>query len=80
MTSNTSSAPLCKFDELYSAATVAEGAPSSSDIPDGEYVMVVEFHYVPLDYHEDQLRGLVEPGIFKEKNRIERTDRLGKAL
>ena len=44
MNSNTTSASLSKFDELYSAATVAEGMPSSSssDIPDGEYATVIE--------------------------------------
>jgi hypothetical protein len=42
MNSNTASSNLSKFDELYSAATVAEGPPFSSDIPDGEYVTVVE--------------------------------------
>jgi hypothetical protein len=42
MNSNISSASLSKFDELYSAATVTEGSPSSSDIPDGEYATVVE--------------------------------------
>ncbi len=39
---NKTSATLSKFDELYSAATVAEGPPSCSDIPDGEYATVVE--------------------------------------
>ena len=33
---------LSKFDELYSTATVAEGAPPGTDVPDGEYVAVVE--------------------------------------
>jgi hypothetical protein len=42
MNSNTIPAPLSKFDELYSAATVPESAPSNSDIPDGEYATVVE--------------------------------------
>ncbi len=42
MNSDTNSASLSKFDELYSTATAAEGAPSSSDVPDGEYATVVE--------------------------------------
>jgi len=45
MNSNATSAPLSKFDELYSAATVGEGTPFNnvnSDIPDGEYEAVVE--------------------------------------
>ena len=42
MNSNTTSASLSKFDELYSTATVAEGTPSSNDIPDGDYAAVVE--------------------------------------
>jgi len=33
---------LSKLDELYKAASVAEGAPDMSDIPDGEYSAVVE--------------------------------------
>src|ERR1035438_421965 len=37
MDSNTTSTHLSKFDELNSAATVAGGTPSNSDIPDGEY-------------------------------------------
>jgi hypothetical protein len=42
MNSSTTIASLSKFDELYNTATVAEGPPSSSDIPDGEYAAVVE--------------------------------------
>src|ERR1700690_4143623 len=45
MNSSTTTTPLSKFDELYSAATVAGGTPSNSDnadIPDGEYATVVE--------------------------------------
>src|ERR1022692_1194431 len=45
MDSNTTSTHLSKFDELYSAATVAGGTPSNSDnsdIPDGEYPAIVE--------------------------------------
>jgi hypothetical protein len=42
MNSNTNPATLSRFDELYSTATVAEGAPSRNDIPDGEYETVVE--------------------------------------
>ena len=45
MDSNTTSTHLSKFDELYSAATVAGGTPSNSDnsdIPDGEYAAIVE--------------------------------------
>lgn len=42
MNSDTNPAPLSRFDELYSTATVAEGAPSGNEIPDGEYAAVVE--------------------------------------
>ena len=42
MNPNTTSSALCQFDELYSAATVADGPPSNSDIPDGEYATIVE--------------------------------------
>ncbi len=42
MNSKAATSPLSQFDELYSTAAVAEGAPSTSDIPDGEYSAVVE--------------------------------------
>jgi hypothetical protein len=42
MNTDTNPAPLSRFDELYSTATVAEGTPSGNDILDGEYAAVVE--------------------------------------
>src|ERR1700685_2304646 len=42
MNFTTTPSMLSRFDELYSSATVVADTSSSNDIPDGEYVTVVE--------------------------------------
>lgn len=42
MNYDNASSSLSKFDEAYSTATVAKGTQPNSDVPDGEYTIVVE--------------------------------------